>query len=158
VATSDAPAVAKAPPPSAAPGKAPTTEEEKLAAASVVTTPAENAMDEMIDDALAHPKAKGGRAPAPAPAAVPLAPSRDDVVKAMGTLVPAIRGCAQGQSGLAPMTIVVKNDGHVESAALSGGPFQGTASGGCMEGVVRRARFPRFQQASFRVQFPFAIQ
>ena len=76
----------------------------------------------------------------------------------MSVLVPAIRGCAQGQSGLAPMSIVVLNDGRVESAALSSGPFLGTASGRCMEGVVRRARFPHFKQANFRVQFPFAVQ
>jgi hypothetical protein len=76
----------------------------------------------------------------------------------MSVLVPAIRGCAQGQSGLAPMSIVVLSDGRVESAALSSGPFQGTASGRCMEGVVRRAKFPRFKQANFRVQFPFAVQ
>ena len=61
-------------------------------------------------------------------------------------------------SGLAPVSIVVHNDGRVESAALSSGPFFGTASGRCMEGVVRRARFPRFSQPSFRVQFPFAVQ
>jgi len=56
------------------------------------------------------------------------------------------------------MSIVVLSDGRVESAELNSGPFQGTASGRCMEGVVRRARFPRFKQANFRVQFPFAVQ
>jgi hypothetical protein len=111
----------------------------------------------MLDQAFA-PKAHSD-SPKLAPAeTVLVTPQRDDVIKAMSVLVPAIRGCAQGASGLATVTMVVRNDGHVESAALSGAPFEGTASGRCMEGVVRRARFPRFKQASFRVQFPFAVQ
>jgi hypothetical protein len=93
-----------------------------------------------------------------APNALPLQLSREDVTKTMTVLLPAIRGCAAGQSGLATVGIVVKNDGHVESASVSGAPFEGDRSGRCMEGVVRRARFPRFQQSSFRIQFPFAIQ
>jgi hypothetical protein len=115
------------------------------------------AIDSMLDQAF-DPQASQAAKPAPAPAGLPVAPTRDDVIKAMSVLVPAIRGCAQGLSGLATVTLVVRNDGRVESASLSGAPFEGTASGRCMEGVVRRARFPRFTQANFRVQFPFAIQ
>jgi hypothetical protein len=63
-----------------------------------------------------------------------------------------------GQSGLATAGIVVQNDGRVASVSVTGAPFQGTASGRCMEGVVRRARFPPFKQPSFRVQFPFSIE
>jgi len=110
-------------------------------------------MDALLDDALAPRAERGTAAPG-----LPQVPAREDVVKSMSILVPAIRGCAQGGSGLAPMSLVVRNDGRVESAALSGGPFMGTASGRCMEGVVRRARFPRFQQSSLRLQFPFAVQ
>jgi hypothetical protein len=114
-------------------------------------------IDSMLDQALSAPRSPAQAQPVPA-ATMPMAPTRDDVVKAMSVLVPAIRGCAQGQSGLATFSISVHNDGRVESAALSGVPFEGTASGRCMEGVVRRARFPHFQQPSFRVQFPFSIQ
>src|SRR4029077_12507868 len=145
-----------APPPAAAEAKPGPRTEEELAHAAVVNSNAstDTAMDHMLDDALAHPKDRNAELRAKQQAAalaqqeLPLAPSRDDVMKAMGTLVPAIRGCAQGKSGLATVTIVVRNDGHVESAAMSGAPFAGTASGGCMEGVVRRAKFPRFKQAS----------
>jgi hypothetical protein len=136
----------------------PDSEDAKLAAAAQVRVKGDTPIDSMLDQALTR---SGGKPAAAAPAttaALPPSPSREDVVKAMGVLVPAIRGCAQGQSGLAPVSIVVLSDGRVESAALSGGPFQGTASGRCMEGVVRRARFPRFKQANFRVQFPFAVQ
>lgn len=140
-----------------APSPDPDSEEAKLAAAAQVRVKGGTVIDSMLDQALTPTK----KTPAPTAAVVPKlpqTPSRDDVVKAMSVLVPAIRGCAQGHSGLAPVSIVVQSDGRVESAALSGGPFQGTASGRCMEGVVRRARFPRFKQPNFRVQFPFAVQ
>jgi hypothetical protein len=152
-------ASAAAAPPSAAERAAqaaPDSEEGRLAAASGPTS-SDGALDKVLDDAFANGHAGSDRATASA-AALPSAPSRDDVIKTMTVLVSAIRGCAQGQSGLANVAIVVKNDGRVESASLSGPPFAETASGRCMEGVVRRARFPRFRQASFRVQFPFAIQ
>ena len=135
----------------------PNSEDAKLAAAAQVRVKGDTKIDHMLDQALTGEKKRVASA-TPAPAVLPQTPTRDDVVSSMSVLVPAIRGCAQGQSGLAPMSIVVLSDGRVESAALSSGPFQGTASGRCMEGVVRRARFPRFKQANFRVQFPFAVQ
>ena len=133
------------------------TEEARLAAASLPRS-SQNPLDAVLDDAFADRRAHAAKALANEAAALPLAPSRDDVTKAMTVLVPAMRGCAQGQSGLATAGIVVRNDGRVESVTLSGSPFAGTASGRCMEGVVRRARFPHFRQAAFRVQFPFALQ
>jgi hypothetical protein len=119
-------------------------------------------VDELLDQALASSTARkeqerAERALAP-PDALPLTPSREDVTRAMTVILPAIRGCAAGQSGLATVGLVVKNDGRVESATVSGAPFEGDRTGRCMEGVVRRAKFPRFQQSSFRIQFPFAIQ
>lgn len=137
----------------------PNSEDAKLAAAAQVRVKGDTNIDNMLDQALTGEKRAVAAAPAATtPPVLPQTPTRDDVVSSMSVLVPAIRGCAQGQSGLAPMSIVVLSDGRVESAALSSGPFQGTASGRCMEGVVRRARFPRFKQANFRVQFPFAVQ
>jgi hypothetical protein len=135
----------------------PNSEDAKLAAAAQVRVRGDTPIDSMLDQALSGEK-KQAAAAAVAPLTLAQTPSRDDVVNTMSVLVPAIRGCAQGQSGLAPMSIVVLSDGRVESAALGSGPFQGTASGRCMEGVVRRARFPHFKQANFRVQFPFAVQ
>jgi len=136
----------------------PNSEDAKLAAAAQVRVKGDTTIDNMLDQALTGEKKAAAAPAAPAPTALPQTPTRDDVVNSMSVIVPAIRGCAQGQSGLAPMSIVVLSDGRVESAALSSGPFQGTASGRCMEGVVRRAKFPRFKQANFRVQFPFAVQ
>jgi hypothetical protein len=136
-----------------APGAAPDSEEARLAAADHHGS-SDSPLDAVLDDAFTQ----HGQQRTAAVAALPLAPNRDDVIKAMTVLVPAIRGCAQGQSGLATAALVVRNDGRVESVSVSGQPFEGAASGRCMEGVVRRARFPHFQQPSFRVQFPFSIQ
>ena len=151
------PAPSAPPPAKPEPPVDPNSQDAKLAAAAVVRQNAGTPIDSMLDQAFS-PGAKGDKPAAAPTAATPPTPTRDDVIKAMSVLIPAIRGCAQGQSGMAPVSIVVQSDGRVESAALSSGPFQGTASGRCMEGVVRRARFPRFSQPSFRVQFPFAVQ
>jgi hypothetical protein len=138
------------------PAPAPDSEEAKLAAASTVTRAPDTKIDAMLDDALTAPRK--GPAPPPPPKPMPLTPSREDVTRVMTVLIPAIRGCAKGQSGFATVSVVVKNDGKVQSAELTGAPFEGTASGRCMEGVVRRMRLPAFQQEAFRVQFPFSIQ
>jgi hypothetical protein len=135
-------------------GAPPDSEEARLAAADHHGT-SDSPLDSVLDDAFTQ---RGQQRTAAAAAALPLAPNRDDVIKAMTVLVPAIRGCAQGQSGLATAALVVRNDGRVETVSVSGQPFEGAASGRCMEGVVRRARFPHFQQPSFRVQFPFSIE
>jgi len=89
---------------------------------------------------------------------LPLVPSREQVTQAMAVLLPAIRGCAKGLSGLATANIIVLDNGKVASVTVSGSPFAGTTSGHCIEGVVRKARFPRFRQPSFRIRFPFSIR
>jgi hypothetical protein len=117
---------------------------------------AKSSVDDLLDQALSP----GARpvAEAAAQAELPEAPSREEVTQTMTVLLPAIRGCAMGQTGLATAGIVVRADGRVASVELSGAPFADTASGRCMEGVIRRARFSRFRQPTFRVRFPFAIQ
>ena len=164
------PPIAAAPPPAAVaepaePVAAPPAQKpsEAPAAALAKTEPASRSMDQLLDDALTGSSElppPGGRraADSPAPATLPEAPSREEVTQAMAVLLPAIRGCAMGQTGLATAGIVVRRDGRVASVELTGAPFEGTASGRCMEGVLRRARFSRFRQPTFRVRFPFAIQ
>ena len=119
-------------------------------------------MDSLLDEALA-PRAQRDPGRARREAALqqdtlPATPSREDLTKAMTVLLPAIRGCAMGQSGLATAAIVVRADGRVAGVEVAGAPFSGTASGRCMEGVIRRAQFPKFTQPIFRIRFPFAIQ
>lgn len=135
---------------------------EPQAALAKTGPAAGRSMDQLLDDALSGSALPIAAAAAPTPdappAALPEAPTREEVTQAMAVLLPAIRGCAMGQTGLATAGIVVRGDGRVASVELTGAPFEGTASGRCMEGVLRRARFSRFRQATFRVRFPFAIQ
>jgi hypothetical protein len=159
-----APAVAAAAPPVAAvalPEPDETTAKVAPESASAKAA-APHSVDALLDEALA-PAARQQvmqqqRAAALEQTQLPLAPSRDDVTQAMTVLLPAIRGCAMGQRGLATAGIVVRADGRVAGVDVAGAPFAGTPSGRCMEGVIRRAHFPRFKQPTFRIKFPFAIQ
>ena len=123
---------------------------------------ATGAMDSLLDDALGSRRAtKQSKAQARdnlMGEELPSTPSAADVTKAVQLLLPAIRGCAMGQSGVANTLLVVRSDGTVASAAITGAPYAGAASGRCMEGVLRRAKFGRFQQSTFRVQFPLSIR
>jgi hypothetical protein len=121
-------------------------------------------MDRFLDDALQSPAAARAKEKAATAADgpggdsdLPLVPSREQVTKAVVVLLPAIRGCAMGRQGTAMVSIVVRNDGRVARARV-GGTFAGTAIGRCIEGVVRKARFPEFRQSTFRIQYPIAIR
>jgi hypothetical protein len=125
-------------------------------------------MDNMLDEALGHSNREGTQtqapqqaapAPAPAPAGnLPAQPSRNDIARTLGRLMPQIRQCAGDQVGMALATIMVRNDGSVASVSVGGNPFGGTPQGGCMEGAIRGAHFPAFQQSSFRVSYPFNVR
>lgn len=118
-------------------------------------------IDSLLDDALApssRAKAKRAADVDLMGAELPLTPTAADVTKVIQVLLPAIRGCAMGQSGVANTLLVVRADGGVATASITGAPYAGAASGQCMEGVLRRAKFPRFRQSVFRVQFPLSIR
>ena len=89
---------------------------------------------------------------------LPETPSRAAVTRALGGLMPRMRQCAGDQVGMATARLRVDNDGQVVSANIAGSPFGGTPQGACMEGVVRTARFPRFQRTHFDVTYPFSIR
>lgn len=129
-----------------------------LAAVEASKPSGTGAVDALLNEALDPAARKQRERAEPTEASLPETPSREEVTQTMAVLLPAIRGCAMGQTGIAEAGIVVRGDGRVASVELSGAPFAGTASGRCMEGVIRRARFSRFRQPTFRVRFPFAIQ
>lgn len=127
-------------------------------------------LDDVLDQALGgRPNREGTAAAAssaPARAAeepaaqanLPPTPSRGDIARVLGALMPRIRQCAGDQVGMALATILVRNDGSVATVAVGGNPFGGTPQGACMEGAIRTATFPRFQQSTFRVSYPFNIR
>ena len=110
----------------------------------------------------ARPAVSAGAAAAIAPPVaagpVPPLPSRGDIARAMGALLPGVRLCAGDQVGLATATVALKNDGTVVSASVAGVPFGGTPQGACMEGVIRRARFAPFTATTHRFTYPLAIR
>lgn len=101
---------------------------------------------------------------APAAAAAPAAPSADlperlgraQITSVLGPLNGPVRSCAQGQTGTAPVSIVIGNDGAVRTATVSG-QFAGTPVGDCIAGVVRRAHFPAFRAPTQTLMFPYVI-
>jgi predicted Zn finger-like uncharacterized protein len=114
-------------------------------------------LDTAVTDAAQKPSAKAA-APAAAPAAAAAAagleaPGREDVLKAIKGVTPAVRACAQGQSGVAKVAITVSgSSGQVTSAQANGvdDPIKS-----CIEDAVRDAEFPRFSKPTFRVDYPF---
>lgn len=161
----------------AAPAASPVVASAPAAAPVVAATPAAvpsapaagNPLDSMLDRALGGRPAAGGTktvvASTPAPSRtvpddpnLPEVPDRAAVSRSLGRMVPGIRQCAGAEVGLATATILIKNDGSVATVSIGGSPFGGTAAGTCMEGVVKRAEFPRFRQTTFRVTYPFSIR
>lgn len=87
---------------------------------------------------------------------LPERPSRSQITATMAPLAPAVRACAQGQTGTATVALVINGDGSVANASVTG-PFNPTVNN-CIVGVVRRARFPRFRRPSIPLVYPFSIQ
>ncbi len=158
-----APAVAApAPPPAAAAPVAPTAPARPAAQAAPAAAAAPGARPSNVDDLIAR-AAGGNAAPAaaaPAAAAptqeLPERPTRQQITSVMGGLNSAVRACAQGQTGTAPVAVVIANDGSVRSASVSG-QFAGSPIGECIQGVVNRAHFPAFRASESRVTWPFVI-
>ncbi|MCA9584271.1 MAG: hypothetical protein KC657_02830, partial [Myxococcales bacterium] len=64
---------------------------------------------------------------------------------------------ADGPTGSGHVTVTFAPNGSVASAAVDGGPFPGTAVGGCIAGRYRGARVPAFSGGPVRVGKSFTI-
>jgi hypothetical protein len=120
-----------------------------LAAASpVVDAPSTLAVPENLRKARK-------RAPSES-AALPEVPARADVVAALEPLREEVQTCAAGRHGVAQVDVSVSGSGAVAYTVV-GGDFAGSAEGSCIARALRKARFRPFQQARFRVLYPFSI-
>jgi predicted Zn finger-like uncharacterized protein len=118
--------------------------------------------NESIDDLLSGALSGGGSKPkkeeekaAPAGPPLPTKPSRDDVLKSLRDVQPAVQACAKGQAGSVAMAdIVVASSGRVKSVQVTQvtGPLAS-----CIAKEVRKARFPQFSMPEFSVSFPFRL-
>jgi hypothetical protein len=120
----------------------------------------ERSIDTLLDQALRNEGSPVLAAPAPrakAGSGVQQLPSRAVVADVFGALLSRVRFCAGQRSGVAIAHVVVRKDGYVTSARISGAPFSSSAAGRCMESVLRQARFPAFEQPTFSVTYPFQL-
>ncbi|MCC7537683.1 MAG: hypothetical protein IT379_15780 [Deltaproteobacteria bacterium] len=92
------------------------------------------------------------------PSTLPVTLDRAAVVRGFAGVAAEVRGCAtDGRHGVAQVEVTIANTGRVVGAVVSGGQFAGTPIGSCVARAVRRARFPRFQQPTVRVSYPFNL-
>jgi len=93
------------------------------------------------------PEPKTELQPAPTPANPDAPPfNKDAAVAALNTAVAQAAGCRQegDPSGTARVVVTFAPSGRVTSANLSGPPFAGTRTGGCIASTMRRAKIPLF--------------
>lgn len=147
-------AAAPTPAPAAAPAPA-------RPAAAAAPTPPSTGGARSVDDLMARVAGAGAAPAAAAPAAdtaaeLPERPTRSQITSVLSGLNGAVRSCTNGQTGTAPVSLVIQNDGTVSQANVSG-QFGGSAAGECISGVVRRAHFPRFRAQQVSLTYPFVI-
>lgn len=116
-------------------------------------------LDDFLNMALSGGGMSTRMAPAPAEMAasnLPQAPSRGQVASALRAVSGRVGRCGGGQGGTVNVRVTVSGrSGRVTGANVSGAPNAGVRS--CVSAAVRGARFPRFQQSSFSVTFPFRL-
>jgi hypothetical protein len=113
-------------------------------------------IESLIDDVVRGEQA----APRPRERTVenrPPAPSRSDVVAAMGSVSSAVRACGSGSAGVAPVRVVFGGEsGRVTSAEVLSSNLPPEVRS-CVARAVREARVPPFAQSTFRVDYPFRL-
>lgn len=85
------------------------------------------------------------------------APSRADVLAAMGSVRSAVAACAGGRGGLAQVRVTFSGSSGRVTGAQVEGQFAGTPQGSCIARAVRTASLQRFEQPTYQVLFPFQL-
>ena len=85
---------------------------------------------------------------------LPERPGRSQIASVLSGLYPAVRRCTSGETFVAPVAIVIRNDGLVTSASVIG-QFASTPVGDCISALVARAQFPRFRANEIRITYPY---
>lgn len=113
-----------------------------------------DSIDDLLLGALKGKQAAPKREAAPAPeSSLPKAPSRDQVLSALGRAKAKAARCKG--SGVATAAITIAGPkGRASKVAVSG---VDAAAKSCVEKAVRSTPFPKFQQENFAVSFPFKL-
>jgi hypothetical protein len=85
---------------------------------------------------------------------LPAKPSREDVLRALRTVQPAVKKCARGKGQVATADITVASTGRVKSVRMNS---VSAPVASCMAREVQKARFPKFSSPIFSVRFPFQL-
>lgn len=112
-------------------------------------------IDDLLDTALEGKSAAKPAGGGAAPSSLPEAPGRDEVKRALDSVKGGVQGCAQGQGGVAIVEVTVAGStGRVTNATVEGitGP-----AGSCIAREVRKASFPKFKNATFKVKYPYRL-
>jgi hypothetical protein len=110
-------------------------------------------IDSLLLGALSGKKSPPKPEPAPA-SSLAKTPSRDQVLAALGKGKAKTRAAKCKGPGIATAAITIAGSGRVSSVSVSG--VDGSAKS-CVESAVRSTSFPKFQQDSFAVKFPFKL-
>lgn len=132
-------------------------------ARGLATTPAAEPI-EPLDEPDDAPHLPLPPIPAPMPTGAPFVPSLGCAPFDRGAAAAALGGvhlaaCAQagGPAGSGHVKIMFDVSGRVSSAVVDGGPFPGTAAGGCIAKQFRTAVIPPFCGAAVAVGKSFSI-
>ncbi|MCA9580888.1 MAG: zinc-ribbon domain-containing protein [Myxococcales bacterium] len=117
-----------------------------------------DSIDDLLNGAIGTGGTKSSAAKAAAPdPSLPAKPSRNDVLSALRSVEGRVKACGKGEHGVAKTAVTVSGStGRVTSAVVSG-QFSGTPVGSCVAKAVRTAKFPKFRESSFSVNFPYSI-
>jgi hypothetical protein len=128
-------------------------------AAAATQPPPEAKPDKPAAEAKEEPSAEPR--PAREPSAEPAGPfDRTAASGALTTSAAQASNCRKDgdPSGVASVVVTFAPSGRVTSANISGPPFAGTATGGCIAAALRKARIPAFEGERVTVSKTVTIQ
>ncbi|MES1177730.1 MAG: zinc-ribbon domain-containing protein [Myxococcales bacterium] len=148
------------------PAEAPKPEEPKPSEApsASAAASASAAPEKPADKPVAVAQTSGGtttKKPEPTPAPAGDAPpfSKASAISALGAAASSAGSCKKpgGPTGAGKATVTFAPSGRVTTATVAGGSYAGTAVGGCVASVFRRAHVPAFSGSSVTVSKSFQI-
>jgi hypothetical protein len=129
-------------------------EEPKKEEPTAETKPADAPKTGAVASKAVAPKKEEPAAPS---AAGPF--SKASAISALGSASSAASSCKKpgGPTGSGKVQVTFAPSGRVTTAAVQGGSFAGTAVGGCVAAVFRRAKVPPFSGSPVTVSKSFTI-
>jgi predicted Zn finger-like uncharacterized protein len=128
---------------------------EGTAAATTTAAPKDNSLVAAMAGAAAPPPAA---APAPAAQGSDQPFNMGEAKARLGAAAGGAQGCKKGDvTGTGRVVVVFAPSGAVQSATVSGPPFQGTPTGACVAAKFHAVRVPAFSGSPFSVSKSFTI-